>query len=170
MQNVEFKAELRDIELARSVALTLGARHVGTMQQTDTYYRAADLRFKKREVPGLMTEYILYKRADRTRPKISQYDVFTEEQARARFGEAAMTPWVVIRKTRDLYLLDNVRVHLDRVEGLGDFLEFEAVVSPAHNVAACHASIARLRQAFLTTLGEAISCGYLELLTGRTNP
>lgn len=167
MQNVEFKAELRDIALARSIAVALGARNAGVLEQTDTYYRAIDARFKKREVHGLPTEFILYNKADGARPKISQYDIFTEEQARTRFGEKGMTPWIVVKKSRELYLFENVRIHLDRVEQLGDFLEFEAVISPAHNVAACHVTIGRLRREFLIALGEAISCGYLELMTTR---
>ncbi|MBC7771568.1 MAG: class IV adenylate cyclase [Pyrinomonadaceae bacterium] len=167
MQNIEYKAELRDFELARSIAKALGARFEGTLEQADTYFRVADARFKKREAPGTPTQYILYKRPDRTRPKISQYDVFTEEEARVRFGEAGMKAWVVVKKTREVYLLGNVRIHLDSVERLGNFLEFEAIVSRAHNVAACHAAISRLCREFLTSLGEPISCGYLELMTSR---
>ena len=33
----------------------------------------------------------------------------------------------VVRKTRQILLVDNVRIHLDEVEGLGTFLELEAV-------------------------------------------
>ena len=33
----------------------------------------------------------------------------------------------VVRKTRQILLVDNVRIHLDEVEGLGAFLELEAV-------------------------------------------
>jgi predicted adenylyl cyclase CyaB len=32
-----------------------------------------------------------------------------------------------VKKQRELFLLGNVRIHLDRVQGLGEFLEFEAV-------------------------------------------
>lgn len=34
---------------------------------------------------------------------------------------------VVVDKKQDIYFIDNVRAHLDVVEGLGTFLEFEAV-------------------------------------------
>jgi adenylate cyclase class IV len=33
----------------------------------------------------------------------------------------------VVRKLREIGLFENVRIHLDRVEGLGDFVELEAV-------------------------------------------
>jgi predicted adenylyl cyclase CyaB len=32
----------------------------------------------------------------------------------------------VVDKTRDIFWLDNVKIHLDQVEGLGCFLEIEA--------------------------------------------
>ena len=34
----------------------------------------------------------------------------------------------IIRKTRWLYMAGQTRIHLDRVEGLGDFLELEVVM------------------------------------------
>jgi adenylate cyclase class 2 len=33
----------------------------------------------------------------------------------------------VVTKQREIWLYENVRIHLDRVEGLGTFLELEAV-------------------------------------------
>jgi predicted adenylyl cyclase CyaB len=36
----------------------------------------------------------------------------------------------VVRKERELGLYENVRIHLDRVEGLGSFVELEAVYDP----------------------------------------
>jgi adenylate cyclase class IV len=39
MENVEFKAELRDIALARTICRAIGASFILTMDQTDTYFR-----------------------------------------------------------------------------------------------------------------------------------
>jgi len=165
MQNIEFKAELRDPSLARAVCRSLGAQHHGERTQIDTYFRSADMRFKLRESPGHPDEFILYKRADRLRPKMSRYELFTREEAAERFGLQTLVPWLTVRKRRDLYVLDDVRIHLDDVEHIGNFLEFEALVSPQCNVAACHQKIARLRRDFDPTLGEAVSCGYVDLLS-----
>lgn len=38
-----------------------------------------------------------------------------------------------VRKHRTLYLVDRTRVHLDRVEGLGHFLELEVVLSSSES-------------------------------------
>lgn len=36
---------------------------------------------------------------------------------------------VVVSKSRRLFILGDVRIHLDRVDDLGDFIEFEAVAA-----------------------------------------
>lgn len=164
MQNVEFKAELRDLPLARSICKALKATWVGELQQTDTYFRVASGRLKKRETVGEETEFIFYDRANRIRPKISQFTIYSEQHALERFGTAPLPIWLVVKKKRDLWIHGNVRIHLDQVEGLGNFLEFEALVSKDNNVPKCHDAIAELRTAFHPVLGEAIDRGYSDLL------
>jgi adenylate cyclase class IV len=173
MQNVEFKAELRDPALARTICHSLnsgdrsggaGAEYIGSLVQTDTYFRVPEAKLKKREMPGAPSEYIFYNRPSRSRPKLSSYTIYTEAQALERFGTNPLPVWVVVKKTRELYMHKGVRIHLDHVEHLGDFLEFEAVVTPDRNLAVCHALMDELRTAFLPAMGEPIACGYAELL------
>jgi predicted adenylyl cyclase CyaB len=53
-----------------------------------------------------------------------------------------------VRKQRRLFIVGRTRVHLDRVEGLGEFLELEVVLEegePAEaGMAEAHALMARL--------------------------
>lgn len=164
MHNVEFKVELRDPNLARTIIVRQGATFIGTLDQTDTYFRIPSGRLKKREQVGEPTEYIFYDRENRTRPKLSHFTIYSEAEARERFGTTPLPVWIVVRKRRDLYLLGNVRIHVDQVEGLGFFLEIEALVSTSTNVARCHTSIAELRALLQPVLGEAIAVGYSDLL------
>lgn len=164
MQNVEFKAELRDPALARTIARSIGAAFVGTLSQTDTYFRVPDARLKKREVPGGPAEYIFYNRGHRTRPKLSSFTIYSEAQALERFGTTPLPVWLVVRKSRDLYMHQGVRIHLDRVEGLGDFVEFEAPVTAERNLGACHAAMDELRAAFQPAMGEPIADGYADMM------
>lgn len=172
MQNVEFKAELRDPSLARTILgpADLGAAWIVTLHQTDTYFRIPSARLKKRECPGEPTEYIFYDRADRAHPKMSHFKIYSEAQALERFGASPLPVRIVVRKTRDLFMYGNVRIHLDQVEGLGWFIELEALVSPQHNVARCHETIAMLRERLATALGEAIAVGYADMLEGEQAP
>lgn len=164
MHNVEFKAELRDIDLARSICHQLSATRVGELIQTDTYYRVPTGRFKKRETNGEPVEYVFYDRADAIHPRLSHFTIYSEGEALARFGVQPLPVRAVVRKRRELFLLGTVRIHLDEVEGLGTFLEFEALVTPDLSVVKCHEAVARLRKAFGIVLGEPISAGYADLL------
>lgn len=164
MQNVEFKAELRDYQLARLIAGRIGARHVALLKQTDTFYKVPDGRLKKRECEGEPTEYIFYHRLNRSRPKLSHFTIYSEEEARARFGTRELPVWLTVRKTRDLWMYAGVRLHLDRVEQLGDFFEAEALVTPTQHVGRCHEAIADVRSQLGPALGELIATSYADLL------
>jgi len=170
MINVEFKAELRDPELARAALRAAGAVCAHAFDQVDTYFRIPDARLKKRETPGEPVEWIFYDREDRPLPKLSRFTIYDEAQALARFGSRPLPVWLTVRKRRELWLRGWVRIHLDEVEQLGRFLEIEALVSPKQNVAACHQAIAELRRRLGPTLGEPISCGYADLLAAEQTP
>lgn len=168
MQNIEFKAELRDPELARLKCRALDAQLHGTIEQTDTYYRQADGRLKKRESPGEPTEWIYYDRPDRVTPRMSHYMRYSDEQARTRWGVLPLREWIVVRKVREVWLLDQTRIHLDEVRDLGSFIEFEAMVSREQPLDQCRRMVARLREEFQPALGEAIASGYADLLDSAT--
>jgi adenylate cyclase class IV len=166
VQNVEIKAELRDAALARQILIApgIGATWIMQLRQTDTYFKVPAGRLKRRESPGEPTEFIFYDRSDKPTARLSHFKIYSEAQATERFGTSPLPVWVVVKKTRELYMLGNVRIHLDTVENLGAFIELEALVSPQHGVAACHDLIADLRAKLAPVLGETIACGYSDLL------
>lgn len=164
MQNVECKYELRDPALARSICRAIGARLVGTLRQTDTYFRVADGRLKRREVPGEPPEWIFYHRHNRLKPKLSHFTIYSEQEAKARYGERPMPVWLIVEKTRDVWMYDSARLHLDSVTGLGNFFEIEALVTPGKHVGRCHRLIAELLERFRPVLGEPIATSYSDMM------
>ncbi len=164
MQNVEFKSELRDLPLARNVCRSMGASLIGELRQTDTYFRIPNGRLKKRETEGEPTEWVFYERPNRITAKVSNFTIYSEHRALERFGRVPLPVWVVVRKVRELWLIANARIHLDQVETLGRFLEFEALVSRDCDVEAARGCVGELRAAFGPCLGEAIDCSYSDLL------
>ena len=54
---------------------------------------------------------------------------------------------VVVAKRRRLLLWETVRIHLDEVEGLGSFVELEAVAEPESDLERERAQVAQLREA-----------------------
>lgn len=164
MQNVEFKAELRDHESARGQCRVLGATFIGTLEQIDTYYRMPDGRLKRRLAAGEPVEWIYYHRPDEAGARLSNYAILSEDQARRRWGTESLRVWLTVRKTRELWMIENVRIHLDEVEGLGRFIEFEAMINEDFDAAECRDEIAELREIFGPLLGEPISASYCDLV------
>lgn len=164
MRNIEFKAELRDFDAARTQCRLIGAEFIARVRQVDTYFKLTDGRLKRRETEGEPVEWIYYHRADESRPKLSNYTILSDEQARLRWGTHSLRTWLSVLKTRELWMLENVRVHLDEIDDLGAFIEFEAIVSREHSVKECHELIAELRQRFGPVMNEPISLGYSDLM------
>jgi adenylate cyclase class IV len=59
-----------------------------------------------------------------------------------------------------------VRIHLDRVQGLGSFLEFEAIVGPDGDAAA-RGRLDRLARAFGVTAETILRASYGDLVLGK---
>jgi len=73
----------------------------------------------------------------------------------------------VVTKRREIWLLENVRIHLDEVEGLGTFLELEAVFDgTAEQEAREHERVARLLRELGVAETDLIDTSY-EALVGR---
>ena len=147
-RNIEIKARDRDPERTLELALALGASDEGDLLQRDTYYSRARGRLKLREQEPGEDELIEYRRADEAGARASSYwrvPVAAAAELREAL-DAALGTLVVVAKRRRLLLLDNVRIHLDEVEGLGSFLELEAVAAGASDLESEHAQVARLRE------------------------
>lgn len=132
--NLEIKARCADLDGARRRARALATRWVGTDRQVDTYFATARGRLKLRESSLSGGQLVPYLRPDRSAVRRSEYLVVPVEDAPALKALLAEILGVhrVVRKVREIALADNVRIHLDRVEGLGDFVELEAVYDAAH--------------------------------------
>ena len=166
MRNVELKA--RDPDPARSLerALALEAQDRGTMRQRDTYFAGARGRLKLREQEPGGAELIEYSRADSTDARTSAYRRVPVADAPAlrEALDAAYGTLVTVRKERRLLVWDGVRIHLDEVEGLGSYLEFEAVAGPESDLAAEHERVERLRAELGVADGDLVASSYSDLL------
>ena len=125
---VELKARVDALGQVRKRTLGLGARHIGTFQQTDIYFNVPMGRLKLREVKGKVTaELIYYERENTARPKKSDIFILQIEKPAAFKGllEKILEPKVTVEKLREIYRYEGTQIHLDIVEKLGDFVEFE---------------------------------------------
>lgn len=167
MENVEIKARCAKLDaMARAVAAA-GAVLEAKFEQVDTYYRVENGRLKLRRQDGIGDALIYYRRPDDASPKVSCYDLvpIAPDQPLAFILEQALGIKTVVRKRRQLWRLDNIRIHLDDVEGLGTFIEFEVQVLPGRNIAGCRAQADALLKKLGVQPAELLAGSYSDLGT-----
>ena len=146
---IEFKARCGDHARIREMLKQKNAKFVGEDHQVDTYFRVPTGRLKLRE-GDIENALVFYSRPNQAGPKQSDValaKVPGNTDLRAVL-EKALGVMVTVDKQREIYFIDNVKIHLDRVEGLGEFVEVEAIGSADE--------VAKLRgqcEAFLTEFG-----------------
>ncbi len=128
-RNLEIKARCPDLDAARERARAVATEWIGVDRQVDTYFRTRSGRLKLRESSRSGGQLVPYLRDDVAGPRHSDYRVIPVEDPSSlkRLLAEILGVHRVVRKEREIALHHNVRIHLDRVEGLGTFLELEAV-------------------------------------------
>ena len=166
MRNIELKARLVDFDRARKTAESIAEKRLGVHRQTDTYFRCHHGRLKLRQVEHVPGQLVWYARADEPGAKASDYQVVpvaNPETLKAALT-AALGVWIVVEKQREIFLWHNVRIHLDRVEGLGEFIEFEAVLTDGEDDASGHARLDELVERFHIEEDHFVPVSYSDLL------
>ena len=164
--NVELKARDPDQKTTAARSLALGAQDRGVITQRDTYFTTRGGRLKLREDGCGAAELIQYGRPDTAQAWASRY-VLVPVSAPAELAEAltiALGVVVVVSKRRRLLLWEGVRIHLDDVDGLGTFIELEAVLPDAGDPATAHVKLARLRTELAIGDDALVAVGYADLL------
>ena len=126
--NVEIKARTPEPGRVLQRLADLGAELQGIDRQVDTYYEARTGRLKLRR-GTIEHALVAYTRADQRGPKVSQVTLYApsdSDQLHATLS-ADLGVLVVVDKQRHIWSADNVKLHVDEVDGLGAFLEIEAI-------------------------------------------
>jgi adenylate cyclase class IV len=165
-RNLEVKGVDPDPAGTLAAALELGADDRGVLHQRDTYFHAVQGRLKLREAPPEPAELISYARADREGPKVSHYRVVpvADHVALAEALAESLGVRVVVEKARRLLLWHNVRIHLDRVAGLGNFVELEAVAASPGGLEVERDRVEQLRATLGIADARLVARGYADLL------
>lgn len=126
--NIEIKARCADPEKMRAILRLRGARFAGTDHQVDTYFRVPRGRLKLRE-GNIENALISYERPDQKGPKRSDVLMVqtTPGSSLKEVLTRALGVLTVVDKTREISFIGNIKFHLDQVQGLGSFVEIEAI-------------------------------------------
>lgn len=126
--NIEIKARCEDLDYVREMLVNQQASYIGLDHQVDTYFKVNDGRLKLRE-GNIERALIHYNRQDQAGPKKSFVNLYkiSSDTVLKEILTDSIGVLVVVDKQREIYFIENIKFHVDVVEGLGDFVEIEAI-------------------------------------------
>ncbi|XP_016910771.1 uncharacterized protein LOC107996959 [Apis cerana] len=138
MRNIEIKAKIDNPELKISRIVQLTKDNGIIMKQHDIFFKVAEGRLKLRKFEDGSGELIYYKRSNVFGPKLCDYEkVALDENACSGIANILIESngsVGIVKKTRKVYMIDQTRVHIDDVEGLGNFLELEVILNDDQDI------------------------------------
>ncbi len=166
-RNVEIKARVEDLAAIRRRVEELADEGPTVLEQEDAFFICPRGRLKLRQFGrNAKAELIYYERPDSDQPKESHYLVHqtSDPDGLRQALAAALGIRGGVRKRRTLYLVGSTRVHLDQVEGLGEFVELEVVLKSEEN-ASDGVAVAHNLMGKLGIVGaELVTGAYIDLL------
>jgi adenylate cyclase class IV len=155
-RNIEIKARIASVDALEAITASLAIQGPTEIAQDDIFFCCKSGRLKLRMFSATEGELIFYQRTNERGPKESFYLRVPLSLAYGQIGRVV--------KRRTLYLVGRTRVHLDRVDGLGHFLELEVVLEEGEP---CESG-AREARALMGRLGiepsDLIETAYVDLL------
>ncbi len=129
MKNLELKVKCKSHRAALKAVKLLHAEYGGILKQRDVYFNISPGRLKLRTINKTEHQLIYYKRHNKKTAKISNYYIseITHPKRVEKILKEIYGIKVIVLKSRKLYLWQNVRIHIDTVNTLGKFIEFEIV-------------------------------------------
>lgn len=164
--NIEIKARARNFDEIKARAEQLSNQPVEVIPQVDIFFNTAEGRLKLRVSAEGNGQLIYYKRPDQEGPKRSDYHISqtTDPESLKQILALAYGIRGVVRKTRYLYLIGQTRVHLDDVEGLGQFMELEVVMRDGQSDAEGQAIAEGLMERLGVARSNLLEGAYMDLL------
>ena len=165
MKNLELKVNYPDFDKAKKVCKTINAKYSGVLNQADIFYNLKKGRLKLRNINNKRFEIIYYSRSNSKTEKISEYEIIRlrDELPIKKLLKEYLGVRGIVKKKRELYLYENVRIHLDSIRGLGKFLEFEIVCKNSDELRSAPAKMKKLKELFNISGKDLISVSYIDM-------
>lgn len=165
-RNVEIKARVKDLEALERRAAARADRGPTVIHQEDVFFHVSTGRLKLRVFDEAHGELIFYERPDGPGPKTSRYRRLETSDPRGLQDllDQALGVRGTVRKQRRLYMAGRTRIHLDRVQDLGDFLELEVVLEPGEESEDATPIAEELMAALGVAREDLVDVAYVDLL------
>jgi len=165
-RNIEIKARVDDLDAVRTRAAAIASGPPRRIDQRDTFFVVDHGRLKVRAFADGSGELIAYERSNERGPKQSSY-------TRAECGDAAalcealarvLSVRGVVTKHREVFIAGRTRIHLDRVDQLGSFVELEVVLTDGESPDAGQREAHSLLESLAITDSDLVPDAYIDLL------
>ncbi|XP_012230832.2 uncharacterized protein [Linepithema humile] len=167
MRNIEIKAKIQDINHIISKAKELSNDDKTIIKQHDTFFKVQEGKLKLRKFENGTAELIFYNRPCVLGPKLSNYDKVTLSSnvvdSLVDILSQSIGVLGIVKKVRELYIVGQTRVHIDQVDGLGDFIELEVVLQD-QDIETGQKIADNLMQALSIKEDDLIAEAYIDLL------
>lgn len=165
-RNIELKARIGDIDAAMRTARELATEDRGMIRHVDTYFKIPKGRLKLRVTGRGDAELIWYQRPDETGTRLSQYTVHpvNDPDSLKTLLTSAFGLKRVVDKNRYVFMHESVRIHIDSVSGLGEFIELEALLDRGGSEDEGREKVLRLAERFGVTEGDLLGASYSDML------
>jgi predicted adenylyl cyclase CyaB len=164
--NIEIKARVRNFPELRRRAEALSDSPLEVIPQEDTFFVTSKGRLKLRVLAADRAQLVYYERPDQDGPKRSDYFIFNTNDPKNLKTALSLALGIrgVVKKMRYLYMVGQTRVHLDDVEGLGQFMELEVVLRDGQSDAEGQAIANDLMKKLGIEPTDLIEGAYMDLL------
>lgn len=127
-RNLELKIKIYSFKKLKQILKQRRIQQTGLLIQKDVYYKA-DKGLLKLRIENGAAGLIYYERNEKSEKRWSDFGLVKLSGANPeKFLSKFLYAEVTVYKIRELYFFNNTRIHLDKVKGLGSFIELETKV------------------------------------------
>ncbi len=168
MIDVEIKAKCENHDFIRSTLQGKGAYFKGVDYQTDVYFQTTNgrLKLRKGNIEGAL---VYYERENIKGIKPSNFSLYNskEPEILETILRSSLGVLVEVVKQREMYYIDNVKFNIDIVEGLGKFIEIEAMTENPDDIENLTKVVENYLKEFNISEEDIQSLSYSDLLLNK---
>ena len=166
LKNIEIKARYTKTVRIHETLKTIEAEFSRTEIQTDTYYNVENGRLKIREIVSGPSQLVHYFRENKAGPRPSWYEIVRLREVKKVKARLLKEHGLlgIVKKKREIWIWENVRIHLDEVDGLGGFIELEAIVDRKEDVKGDEARVRWLMEKIVIKEKDLIAVSYIDMV------
>lgn len=139
-RNIEIKAKVgsdEEFEKRIQIAKDLTKTEPELIEQRDVFFNSQNGRLKLRYLKApARSQLVYYERPDVAGPKLSKFNKIEVDEPEVLEKMLTLSNGAkgILAKKRYLFMHKRTRIHMDKVENLGNFMEFEVCLLPEQTI------------------------------------